>query len=57
MCIGNLVKLCPSIRKILSKNKLLTSIKGRHSVANLQKMTHYDTNIDHVDDNVYTKFG
>ena len=35
----------------------MTSIKGRNSVANLQKMTIYDTNVDLVNDNVYTKFG
>ena len=33
------------------------SIKGRNSVANLRKTTIYNTNIDLVDDNVYTKFG
>ena len=43
--------------KILSKNQILTSIKARNSVANLRKTTIYDTNIDLVNDNVYTKFG
>ena len=33
------------------------SIKGCNSVANLQKMTHYNPNLDLVNDNVYTKFG
>ena len=33
------------------------SIKGRNSVANLQKMTIYYPNVDLVNDNVYTKFG
>ena len=42
---------------ILSKNQILTSIKGRNSVANLRKTMIYDTNIDLVKDNVYTKFG
>ena len=32
------------------------SIKGSNSVANLRKTMIYDTNIDLVDDNVYTKF-
>ena len=50
----NLVKF---IIKILSKNQFLTSIKGHNSIANLRKMTLYFTNIDHVNDNVYTKFG
>ena len=56
MCIQNLVKFCPSILKILSKKIFLTSIKGRNSVANLRKTTIYHTNIDHVNDKVYTKF-
>ena len=33
------------------------SIKGRNSVANLRKTTIYDTKVDLVDDNVFTKFG
>ena len=33
------------------------SIKGPNSVANLRKMTIYNTNVDLVNDNVYTKFG
>ena len=57
MCIENLVEFCPSILKILSKNQFLTSIKGCYSVANLRKMTIYKTNIDLVNNNVYTKFG
>ena len=42
---------------ILSKNQILTSIKKGNSVANLRKTMIYDTNIDLVNDNVYTKFG
>ena len=42
MCIQNLIKFCPFILKIWSKNLILESIKGRNSVAN---------------DDVYTKFG
>ena len=57
MCIQNLVKFCPFILKIWSKNGILTSIKGSNSVANLRKKTIYNTNIDLVNDNVYTKFG
>ena len=41
----------------MSKNQILTSIKNGNSVANLQKTMIYDTNIDVVNDNVYTKFG
>ena len=57
MCMQNLVKLCPFVLKILNGNENLRSIKGRNSVANLQKMTIYKTNVDLVNDNVYTKFG
>ena len=57
MCIQNLVSICLFFLKILSKNQILTSIKGFNSVANLQKTMIYDTNIDLVNDNVYTKFG
>ena len=57
MCIQNLVKFCSFILKIWSKNLILESIKGRNSVANLQKTTIYFTNVDLVNDDVYTKFG
>ena len=72
MCIQNLVKFCPFILKIWSKNliiysvnsfsrycknQILTSIKGRNSVANLRKTKIYNTNLDLVTDNVYTNFG
>ena len=43
--------------KTLSKNQILTSIKDRNSVANLRKTTIYNTNVDLVNDNVFTKFG
>ena len=52
-----LVKFCPFILKIWSKNLILESIKGRNSVANLRKTTIYFTNVDLVNDDVYTKFG
>ena len=54
MCVQNLVLFC---LKILSKNRILTSIKGSNSVANLQKTKIYNTNIDLVNNNVFTKFG
>ena len=63
MCIQNLVLFCQFVLKILSKNRILTSIKGSNSVANLQKKKKkkkkkiYNTNIDLVNDNVFTKFG
>ena len=53
-----LVLFCQFVLKILSKNRILTSIKGSNAVANLQKKTKiYNTNIDLVNDNVFTKFG
>ena len=57
MCIQNLVLFCQFVLKILSKNRILTSIKGHNSVADLQKTKIYNTNIDLVNDNVFTKFG
>ena len=57
MCMQNLVSICLFFLKILSKNQILTSIKARNSVVNLRKTTIYDTNIDLLNDNVYTKFG
>ena len=54
MCIQNLVLFCQFVLKILSKNRIVTSIKGSNSVANLQKKTKiYNTNIDLVNDNVF----
>ena len=57
MCIQNLVLFCQFVLKILSKNQILTSIKGRNSVANLRKTKIYNSNLDLVTDNVYTNFG
>ena len=57
MCIQNLVSICLFFLKILSKNQILTSIEDRNSVANLRKTTIYNTKVDLVDDNVFTKFG
>ena len=57
MCIQNLVLFCQFVLKILSENRILTSIKGSNSVANLQK--NKDSQYQHglVNDNVFTKFG
>ena len=41
----------------MERNQILESIKGRNSVANVRKTTLYNTNIDLVNDDVYTKFG
>ena len=57
MGIQNLVIFCQFLLKILSKNQILTSIKGCNSVANLRKTIIYYTNIDLVNDNVNSKFG
>ena len=57
MCIQNLVKFCLLDLKIWSKNQILLSIKGRNSVVNLQKTTIYNTKVDLVNEDVYTKFG
>ena len=58
MCIQNLVLFCQFVLKILSKNQILTSIKGRNSVANLRKTKIDNINVDLVNDNyVLTKFG
>ena len=57
MCIQNLVSTCLFVLKILSKTQILTSIKGRNSVANLRKTMIYITNVDLVNDYVYTNFG
>ena len=56
MCLQSLVSFCLFVLKILSK-KILKSIKGRNSVANLQKTIIYNANVDFVNDNRYTKFG
>ena len=57
MCMQNLVKFCPFILKIWSKNLIFKSIKGRNSVANLRKTSIYFTYVDLANDDVYTKFG
>ena len=41
----------------MEQNQILESIKGRNSVAKLRKTTIYHTNVDLVNDDVYTKFG
>ena len=53
MCIQDLVGFCPFVLKILSRNKILTSIKGRNSVKILRKMMSNDPKLDLV----HTKFG
>ena len=57
MCIQNLVRFCEFVLKILSGNKILTSIKGRYSVKILRKMTGNNPKLDFVNVDVHTKFG
>ena len=57
MCIQNLVSICQFVLKIWNKNQILTSIKGRNSVANLHKTMIYNSKVHLVNDYVYTKFG
>ena len=57
LCIQNLVSISLFVLKISSKKQILMSIKGRNSVANLPKTMIYITNLDLVNDYVYTKFG
>ena len=57
MCIQNLVRFCQSALKILRGNEILTSIKGHNSVKILRKMTGNYPKLDHVNDDVNTKFG
>ena len=54
MSIQNLAFFCQLFFK---KNQILTSIKGRNSVANLRKTKIYNTNVELVNDKLYTKFG
>ena len=58
MCLQSLVSFWSLfVLKILGKKQILTSIKGPYSVANLRKTIIYNTNVDFVNDNGYTKFG
>ena len=52
--IQNLVLFC---QLVLKKNQILIAIKGRNTVVNLGKSKIYNTNVDLVNVNVYTKFG
>ena len=54
MSIQNLVLFC---QLVLKKKQILTSNKGRNSVANLRKTKIYNTDVELVNDNVLTKFG
>ena len=49
------MKFCTFVLKILSRNEILTQIKGHNSVTNLRKMTGNNPNLDLV--NAYIQFG
>ena len=57
MNIQNLISFCQFVIKILSKNQILTRIKGHNFVANLRKAIIYNTNLKLVNDDEHTKFG
>ena len=59
MFTQNLVLFCQLVLNdmTLSKTQILTSIKGRKSVANLRKTMIYNTNVVLVNNNVHTKCG
>ena len=57
MCIQNLAGFCQFVLKILSRNEILMSIKGRNSVKILQIITGNNPKLDHVNVDVHTKFG
>ena len=57
MCIQNLVGFCQFVLKILSRNAILTLIKGHNSIKILGKMTGNNPKLDLVNVDVHTKFG
>ena len=52
-----MVRFCQFALKVLSANKILTSIKGQNSVKSLQKMTGNDSMLDLGNLDVNTNFG
>ena len=57
MGIQNFVIFCLLVLKILSGNKILTSIKGHNSVKILRKITGNNPKLDLVNVDGHTKFG
>ena len=57
MYIQNLVKFLYIRYQDIEQKPISDIHQGHNSIANLRKMTLYFTNIDLVNDNVYTKFG
>ena len=56
MRLQNFIKLHQLVHKILSINKISTSIKGHNSVENEQKILFNHPNLHLVNINAYTKF-
>ena len=52
-----MVRFCQYILKILSRNEILTSIKGRNALKIYQKITGNNPKLDIVNVDVHTKFG
>ena len=52
-----MVRFCQFVLKILSGNKILTSIKGRNSIKILRKMTGNNPELDLVNVDAHTKYG
>ena len=57
MYVQNVVKFCPFVLKILSRNENLTPIKGHNSVTNLRKMPGNNPNLNLLNMNAYIKIG
>ena len=57
MCIQILVRFCQFLLKILSRNEILTSVKGHNSFKILRKMTGQIPKLNLVNVDVHTKFG
>ena len=50
-------RFCQVVLKVYSRNKILTSIKGRNSVKSMRKMTGNNAKLDLVNVDVHKKFG
>ena len=50
-------QILSTVLKILSGNEILTPTKGYNSVANMQKNSALQSNLDVINVNVYTNFG
>ena len=51
------MKICQFVLKILSKNEILTEMKGHNSGTNMGKRICNNPNLDLVNMNAYIKFG